>query len=147
MSNVIIFKQTRYLNNELNNILNKYDFKDLEVYINFSGKSFRKNKLERYIFEKSNTNKIFMLSHFSKKYKKIYFSITFNTLNMKLSNNVHFNRFEYLNKKIFLYKEKPKLNIEGDIVIFLNNSEGYYSKYLKKRLKLIMTILLCIKKF
>lgn len=130
MSNVIIFKQTRYLNNELNNILNKYEFKDLEVYINFSGKFFRKNKLEKYIFEKSDTNKIFMLSHFSKKYKKIYFSITFNTLNMKLSNNVHFNRFEYLNKKIFLYKEKPKLNIEGDIVIFLNNSGGFYSKFL-----------------
>lgn len=130
MSNVIIFKQTRYLNNELNNILNKYEFKDLEVYINFSGKSFRKNKLEKYIFEKSDTNKIFMLSHFSKIYKKIYFSITFNTLNMKLSNNAHFNRFEYLNKKIFFYKEKPKLNIEGDIVIFLNNSGGFYSKYL-----------------
>ena len=130
MSNIIIYKQTRYLNNELYNILKKYEFKDLEVYINFSGKSFRKNKLEKYIFEKCETNKIFMLSHLSKKYKKIYFTITFNTLNMQLSKNIHFNRFEYLNKNVFLYKEKPKLNIEGDIVIFLNNSEGYYNKYL-----------------
>lgn len=130
MSNIIIYKQTRYLNNELYNILKKYEFKDLEVYINFSGKSFRKNKLEKYIFEKCETNKIFMLSHLSKKYKKIYFTITFNTLNMQLSKNIHFNRFEYFNKNVFLYKEKPKLNIEGDIVIFLNNSEGYYNKYL-----------------
>ena len=130
MSNVIVYKQTRYLNNELHNILKNNEFKDLQVYINFSGKSFRKNKLEKYIFEKSDTNKIFMLSHLSKKYKKIYFTITFNTLNMKLSKNINFNRFEYLNKNVFLYKEKPKLNIEGDIVIFLNNSGGFYSKYL-----------------
>ena len=136
MSNVIVYKQTRYLNNELHNILKNNEFKDLQVYINFSGKSFRKNKLEKYIFEKCETNKIFMLSHLSKKYKKIYFTITFNTLNMKLSKNINFNRFEYLNKKIFLYKEKPKLNIEGDIVIFLNNSQGYYNKYLNYEIQI-----------
>lgn len=136
MSNVIVYKQTRYLNNELHNILKNNEFKDLQVYINFSGKSFRKNKLEKYIFEKCETNKIFMLSHLSKKYKKIYFTITFNTLNMKLSKNINFNRFEYLNKNVFLYKEKPKLNIEGDIVIFLNNSEGYYNKYLNYEIQI-----------
>ena len=136
MSNIVIYKQTRYLKNDFDIILNKYNFKDLEIFINFSGKFFRKNKLEKYIFEKSKTNKIFILSHFSKKYKKIYFTITFNTLNFNLSNNIYFDRFDDLNKKLFLYKNKPKINIDGDIVIFLNNSRGFYNKYLNYEVQL-----------
>lgn len=130
MSNLIIHKQTRYMNNSLNKILELCKFKNLEVFINFSGKFFRKNKLEKYIFKKSNTNKIFIISHLSKKYNKIYFTITFNSFNINLSNNINLNRFNDLNKNIFLFKKHIKINKDGDILIFLNNSKGYYSQYL-----------------
>ena len=131
MGEIIIYKQTRFISCKFDELLKSIKNYNVEIYINFSGKTFRRKNLTEYIYSKSKTNKIFILSHYSKNYRKPYFSVTFDAFNYNLSNNIKFkNRFNYLNYNYFKYKISPKINYNGCIVIFLNNSKGHYHKYL-----------------
>ena len=132
MGEIIIHKQTRFISCKFNELLKSIKNYNIEIYVNFSGKTFRRRNLTEYVYSKSKTNKIFILSHCSKFNGKPYFSVTFDVFNYNLSNNIKFqNRFNYLNYNYFKYKISPKINYDGCIVVFLNNSNGYYQEYLQ----------------
>ena len=102
------------------------------LYFNFDPKQLRELKLERFLEKKSNENRIFHILHKSKITEKRFHSILFQSMSVLYSTNkINYNeeRFNYL-QKYFKYNNKYKINEDGFIVIYCNNPDGYYKKWI-----------------
>lgn len=115
---------------EIDSLLKKE--KNISFYFNFDPKQLRQQKLDRYLDKKSNERRVFHILHKSKITEKRFHSIIFKSMSIPFSSNkltINDDRFNYL-QKYFKYNNDYKINKNGFIVIYCNNPDGYYKKWI-----------------
>ena len=104
----------------------------MTLYFNFDPQQLRDLKLDRFLEKKSNDNRVFHILHKSKLTEKRFHSIVFRSMSIPYSINhlnMNDNRFNYL-QKYFYFNKEYVINENGFIVIYCNNPNGYYQKWI-----------------
>jgi len=123
----------------------KINFNDLEI------KNLSKNQFKylNFIYKNNLSNIIDNNDHleYILKNASTFFFITKNSLNYFKADNIYFNdleidnRFNYISKTYFNYNQIYNIKQDGYIIIYLNNSTGFFQNYskLRKNLKKLIT--------
>ena len=104
----------------------------MTLYFNFDPQQLRDLKLDRFLEKKSNDNRVFHILHKSKLTEKRFHSIIFRSMSIPYSINhlnMNENRFNYL-QKYFYFNKEYVINENGFIVIYCNNPNDYYQKWI-----------------
>ena len=133
--NIIVFYK-------INKILNPIKNLKINLYFNFDPLQLRNLNLDRFLKKKSNLPRIFHILHKSKITERRFHSVLFGSMSVPFTNNIIYrsiDRFNFIQQYI-KYRNKYRLNINGNIVIYCNNPNGYYKEWINyhKQLPLLV---------
>lgn len=115
-----------------------FNKKNINFYFNFDPIQLREMKFDRFLNKKSKKQRVFHILHKSKLTEKRFHSVIFNSMSIPFSSNkkdLCENRFNYL-QKYFKFNKNYNINENGFIVIYCNNPEGYYKKWINYEIQL-----------
>lgn len=169
INDIIEFNEKNYeikkINNESKIILNeKFNFRKNPIfYININNNrykvnyddlkiiKFSKNQYKYLVYITNNNfeNKInYNYINYILKNSNSFFFIIKNTLDYSKSDKININtnkennRFNYISENYFNYNKEYKINNNGNIIIYMNNSRGFF----KKNMNIIKNLIILIKK-
>lgn len=117
---------------EINKLLLILKTINIYIYFNFDPLQLRELKLDRFLKKTSSVNRIFQILHKTKITERRFHSVMFNSMSKCYATNIiniSKERFDYL-QTYLKYRNNYRINNDGNIIIYLNNPNGYYKTWI-----------------